>query len=221
MDKYSITHETWNKVAAAYKDKFMPIELYNETYDFFCNQVAMEGARILEIGCGPGNITHYIARKRPDFIIDATDVAPNMIQLAQELTPTANCWVMDSRNISKLTTNYDAIVCGFCLPYLSKEDFELMIQNFRKLLNENGVVYLSTIEGAYDNSGYEWSSDGAHQTYVYYYPEIYLSATLEENGFEVDTCFRIPYERNSNRQDIHLVMIYKKRTNNKQSNYYI
>ena len=36
MNPYQITFETWNKVAAAYQEKFMELDLYNDTYDAFC-----------------------------------------------------------------------------------------------------------------------------------------------------------------------------------------
>lgn len=33
MDKYKETFETWNNVASMYHDKFMDLDLYNDTYD--------------------------------------------------------------------------------------------------------------------------------------------------------------------------------------------
>ena len=57
MDKYKETFKTWNKVASLYEDKFMDLDLYNNTYDYFC-ELVKDNAKILEIGCGPGNITN-------------------------------------------------------------------------------------------------------------------------------------------------------------------
>ena len=89
MDNYQETFETWNKLASLYQDKFMDLELYNESYDAFCNSIAKENANILEIGCGPGNITKYLLLKRPNYQIYGIDVAPNMIELARQNNPTA------------------------------------------------------------------------------------------------------------------------------------
>ena len=79
MKRNKETFETWNKIALLYQNKFMDFELYNETYDFICNSIIKEKAKILEIGCGPGNITKYLLSKRPDFNIYGIDIAPNMI----------------------------------------------------------------------------------------------------------------------------------------------
>lgn len=45
-----------------------------------------------------------------------------MIELAKKNNPTAYFDVMDSRHIGELTDSYDAIICGFCLPYLSDQE---------------------------------------------------------------------------------------------------
>lgn len=59
-NRYKETFETWNKGASMYQDKFMDLDLYNENYDFFCDSLNKPNSKILEIGCGPGNITKYI-----------------------------------------------------------------------------------------------------------------------------------------------------------------
>ncbi len=46
---------------------FMNLDLYNDSYDTFCDQVKIKNATILEIGCGPENITKYLLKKRLDF----------------------------------------------------------------------------------------------------------------------------------------------------------
>jgi hypothetical protein len=48
MDKYSITFDTWNKVAQIYQEKFMDLDIYNDTYDAFLNDFKRHG-KILEI----------------------------------------------------------------------------------------------------------------------------------------------------------------------------
>ena len=84
MDTYKETFVTWNKVAKLYQDKFMDLDLYNDTYDTFCDQVNIRNATILDIGCGPGKITKYLLNKRPDFRIEGIDISPNMIELAKK-----------------------------------------------------------------------------------------------------------------------------------------
>jgi 2-polyprenyl-3-methyl-5-hydroxy-6-metoxy-1,4-benzoquinol methylase len=59
----SITFETWDKGSKIYEDKFMDFNLYNESYDIICNTIYKVNAKILDIGCGPGNIIKYLISK--------------------------------------------------------------------------------------------------------------------------------------------------------------
>jgi len=210
MDSYKETFDTWNKVASLYQDKFMNLELYNETYDFICNSIAKENAALLEIGCGPGNITKYLLHKRPDFKILGTDIAPNMIALAQKNNPTANFAVMDSRAIDQLTTTFDGIIIGFCLPYLSPADTEKLIADANSLLHEDGFVYVSFVEGDPAKSGFLTASTG-DRTYFYYYDLKKLKEQFIANGFEILQLFKVEYERSATEKEIHTILTAKKK----------
>ena len=208
MDRYKITFETWDKIASAYQEKFMELDLYNDSYDLFCQQIKNSDPSILEIGCGPGNVTKYLLAKRNDFKIEGIDVAPNMIKLAQVNNPQATFKVMDCRKISALEKKYDAIICGFCIPYLSKKDCSKMIKDCSSLLKNNGIFYLSAIEGDYENSGFEIGSTG-DKAFVHYYREAYLREKLIENNFEVINFIRINYPKNDGSTQSHLILIAK------------
>jgi 2-polyprenyl-3-methyl-5-hydroxy-6-metoxy-1,4-benzoquinol methylase len=210
MDSYKITLEAYDKLASAYQDKFMHLDLYDDTYDIFCQLVEKSNAKIFEIGCGPGNITRYLLSKRPDFIIEAIDMAPNMVRLARVNNPTAHFKIMDCREIDKLTDKFDAIMCGFCLPYLSKEDCAKLIKDCSVLLNTGGVLYLSAIEDDYNKSGYETSSNGEYKMYVYYHQEDYLQEGLTECNFELVNLERKNYQKPGGISSTHIIFIARK-----------
>lgn len=212
MDPYKETFETWNKVASLYQEKFMELNLYNDTYDLICNAVIKNKATILEIGCGPGNITRYLLSKRPDFNIFGIDISPNMIELAKINNPKTNFAVMDSRNISEIETKYDAIVCGFCLPYLSETDSQKLIFEANNLLNDRGFLYLSFVEGDPNKSGYQAGSTG-DRSYFYYHNLDQLKTQLLENSFEDLKIFKVEYKKSEKEQDIHTIITAKKKHN--------
>lgn len=211
MDKYQQTIDIYNQVASAYQDKFMDLDLYNDTYDQFCALIEKKDPKIFEIGCGPGNITRYLLKKRPDFKIEAIDVASNMIQLATENNPTADCKIMDCRQIDRITDRFDGIMCGFCMPYLSKEDCTKLIGDASILLNPDGIFYFSVIEDNYNKSDYETSSNGQHTVYVYYHQEDYLREALEQNDFEIIDLPRKSYPKPDGTTSTHLIFIARKK----------
>ena len=218
MNPYEVTFRTWNSIAAAYQEKFMALRLYDDTYDLFCSEIKAPAARILEIGCGPGNITGYLLKKHPEYRITGIDVAPAMIELAKQNNPGAAFIMMDCRELDRLQaiataaaqpvpSRYDALLCGFCLPYLSKEDTEKLLADGSRLLEPGGLLYISAISGDYANSGFETSSDGQNKAFVYYYDEQLLQHLLEKGGFRVLHTIRKPYPGKEGKTDTHLVLI--------------
>ncbi|HPB04842.1 MAG TPA: class I SAM-dependent methyltransferase [Prolixibacteraceae bacterium] len=184
-EKTSITIGTYNKCAVAFQDKFMNMDLYHKSYDRLCERIETVNPRILEIGCGPGNITRYLLSKRPDFDILATDLAEKMIVLATVNVPQAKFRVMDCREILSINETFDAIVCGFCMPYLSDDECAKLIADMAALLNPGGTVYFSTMEGDDSRSGFETTSfSGSNEVYVNYHQSDFLEKQLVQNGFE-------------------------------------
>jgi len=151
-----------------YEEKFMEFDLYNDTYNFFLEFIKYPSPDLLEIGFWPGNITRYILSKRPDTSILGIDISPTMIQLAMKNNPTVSFKVMDCWDIQMLENAYNAIICGFCIPYLSGEDCSNLINNCHDLLVKDGIFYLSFVIGNYDQSGYLKGSTGG-KLYFYYH----------------------------------------------------
>ena len=184
MDKYEITVDTFNKLAGKYQEKYMNYDFYFDTYDTFCDLISNDKAAIFEIACGPGNITKYLLNRRPDFKIEGIDLAPNMVELARANNPTANFHVLDSRDISGVNKKFDAVMCGFCTPYLSKDDVAKLIIDIRALLNTDGILYLSTMEDDYEKSDFQTSSDG-DRVYIHYHQLDFLKLHLDANRFRI------------------------------------
>lgn len=203
------TIKTWNKISELYQEKFMDLDLYNQTYDLVCNSIK-DKAKILEIGCGPGNITKYLLSKRPDFNIYGTDIAPNMIKLAQKNNPTANFDVMDSRKINELKTKFDGIVCGFCLPYLSELESSKLIYDSYNLLSDDGLIYISFVEGDPNKSGLQTNRDG-DRVYFYYHNSEQIKLQLITSNFKEIEIFNLEYKISETEIDIHTVITAKRK----------
>lgn len=209
MEHHRETFETWNNIAQLYEEKFMDLPLYNHTYDLFCDLLPPHQAKVLEVGCGPGNITRYLLLKKPGLNILGTDIAPNMLAIARKHNPTADFVELDCRNITTLQAGYDGIVSGFCLPYLSPEEALSFIGNSAALLNEGGVLYVSFVEGTPEMSGFKTGS-GGNRTYFYYHEKKALYDAMESNRLQLIQAFEVPYPGKDGNTDTHTVMVVKK-----------
>ena len=185
MDKSAINIATYNNCAQRYQDKFMDMDLYHDTFDRFLELLSPTQTDIFEIACGPGNIARYLLNKRADLNIDGTDLASNMIELAKVNVPEANFSVMDCREIANIDKQYDAIICGFCLPYITDEESEKLINDCAGLLKDGGILYVSTMEGDPADNGLKGSASSPDKLFMHYRSADWLTDTLKSTGFEV------------------------------------
>ncbi len=208
--KQSSPKDVFNSYAKQYQDKFMDFDLYHESFDHFCELIETKNASVLEIGCGPGNITKYILNKRPDFELLGIDIAPNMIDLARKNNPSAKFKIMDCKNILDIDLKFNAILCGFTLPYLNKEEVLQLIKDTSVLLKSNGILYLSTMEDNYMKSKFITSSSDKNTGLFTYYHEVeYLSEFLQKNNFKITNTIRKEYPEPKD-DSIDLIVIAKK-----------
>lgn len=187
----------------------MDMDLYNDSYDNFCNSITIQNAKLLEIGCGPGNITKYLLSKRPDFDIFGIDISPNMIELAKANNPTASFAIMDSRKINRLDTKFDGVISGFCLPYLSKNECYKLISDSFDLLNNNGLIYLSFVEGDPNQSEFKVSSFG--RVYFHFHNLNELKSQLIKYKFDEIETFKVNFKRSETESEIHTILTAKKK----------
>lgn len=176
--------EVFDLRAQVYQERFMDVSSYAASLDAFCDGIAEQEASILELACGPGNVTRFLLDRRPSWRILATDLAPAMVQLAQANNSAADCQVMDARRMAGLERRFHGIMVGFGLPYFSGEEAVQLIRDAAKLLLPGGLLYLSTMEDDPDRSGLMTNSYG-DQLVMYYHRGEDLHRALNDAGFGV------------------------------------
>jgi 2-polyprenyl-3-methyl-5-hydroxy-6-metoxy-1,4-benzoquinol methylase len=190
VNKTTIAVNIFNKFANEYQAKFMEFSLYNDSYDLFCDSIQTSNASILDVACGPGNITRYLLQKRSDFNIIGIDLAPKMLELAKLNNPAAQFRLSDGRDLLKLKRKFDGIMCGFLFPYLSEDECVQFISNAAKTLNTNGVLYISTMEeDEKHRSGLKKTANG-NELYMYYHKYENLVDAIKKNNLTVVSVLR-------------------------------
>jgi len=112
--------------------------------------------------------------------------------------------------VDLLESTFDAIVCGFCIPYLNWKDVGQFFSDSANLLAQDGLMYVSCIEEQYEKSHLQTGSTG-DQLFVHYYLESDLRASLERNSFQHLHTLRIPYSLSDGSEQIHVVMMARHR----------
>ena len=186
MENFELSVQRFDEFAEEYANRFDNVSGYSDQLLHFCNQIKSDNPAILELACGPGNVTSFLKNSFPESRILAIDLAPKMIEIAQKALPDVDFRVMDVRQISEIDEKFDAVMCSFCLPFLSKTDAAKLITDCSLLLNKGGVVYLSTMEGDETRAGFETTSfSGNSEIYFNYHRQQDLEDAFAKNGFEI------------------------------------
>jgi N-dimethylarginine dimethylaminohydrolase len=100
-------------------------------------------------------------------------------------------------------------MCGFGLPYLSKEETENLISGSFALLKPEGVLYVSTMEDDYNKSGIKTSSSGS-QLFMHYHQADTLTQALQKQGFNIIDLQRKEYPATDGTKTTDLLIIARK-----------
>lgn len=208
MDAYQETFETWNKIAKVYEDKYMNLPLYNDTYDSFLNLLPKR-AKILDVGCGPGNVSKYLLDHQPDLEILGVDISQNMVDLASKNLPKAQFKVLDFRNLDQLQTSFQGIICGFGLPYLSSGDVKVFFNQCDQLLYPDGILYISFVPGHETDSHFITGMNGLRVYFNYHDPKK-IKTLLGNHQFKLLEQMEVPFQRKDNSTETHLIFLASK-----------
>jgi len=104
---------------------------------------ALPGMRILDLACGPGNMTRPLAaRVAPHGEVVGVDLAPGMIELARSAgIPNARFEVMDIEALAFPDRTFDATICGHGLQFVP--DLPRAIGEARRVLKASGRLVAS------------------------------------------------------------------------------
>lgn len=182
MDHSALTRKTYNAVAQQYHDKFSQIGIYDESYERFAALLPDDG-RVLEIGCGPGNVSQKILAMLPKHDWLGIDLAEKMIEIAQKVNPTARFQLGDARQIADYTPGFNGILGGFCVPYLNSKETIALLKDTWQLLAPGGVLYLSSVVGDYAQSRMVSNSQGDQSVFLHYYPAEFIPSRASALGF--------------------------------------
>ena len=209
MDHCAISASVFDKLADGYRDKFMGLTMYDDSYRAFCELLRHGRARVLDAACGPGNVSRYLVAQRPDLHLLGIDLAPRMVELAREAVPSSHFAVHDCRHLADLRLRFDGIICAFGLPYLSGKEAAAFTRAAGQALDPGGVLYLSTMLGKSEDSGFESCSTG-DQVYIHYHSEEQVVGSLQGCGFTLLKQSRLPSPSAAVKVTTDLIVIAKK-----------
>lgn len=176
--------------------------LDEDTYRHFCDfaniayMLALPaGARILDVGCGPGWMCEYFARL--GYKMTGLDISPELIRIANErvsklpynvdqTTPLSCRFLVHDIEIAPLPERFDAVICYDALHHF--EDEKAVLKNVAAMLRPGGQFFLAEGERppqGSDNEAELLEVMRQYQTLESPFSRDYLLDLLPRKGFAV------------------------------------
>ncbi|WP_074431311.1 class I SAM-dependent methyltransferase [Anaerosporomusa subterranea] len=181
MNKTQSTITAYNHNVNAYSAKFMDYEPYSNHVIEFAKIIDAD-AKVLDIGCGPGNVAKQLFAAKP-MQITGVDLSEEMVKLARSNVPAGDFYTQDIRKLDFPRDHFNAIVMSFCIVHLSDEESYRLLANAINWLYPGGILYLSFMEGK--KAGFETTSFSEEPIYFNYFKGNVIEKFLVSNGITI------------------------------------
>lgn len=180
-DKLKDAISTYNKIASIYakytEDKLIQFQLARF-------ESLLPGKRILDVGCGAGRDTIYF--NSDGFEAIGVDLAEALLAEAKKRSPDAKFKKMDFRKMSFKEKTFDGIWSMTSLVHIPREQIVSTLQEFHRVLADNGVIYISVKRGEGEKDEVDEKYNNEARTFVYFEMKE-MEDYLKQAGFTIES----------------------------------
>ncbi len=152
------------------------------------NKYIKKEDKVLEIGCGSGNILKLINSKN----IYGLDISPKMIEICKKTIPNGNFIAGDAENLPYEDNFFDKVIISEVLYYLP--DLEKALKEVNRVLKKNGLLLITSLNKKYNfvKTLVNILKIGVHDNVSLSYISLnYLKNSLQKN-FKIEEISSVP-----------------------------
>lgn len=183
MERITRTITAYDKNCDAYNDKFKEFEPYVRMIREFI-ELLEPGLKVLDLGCGPGNVSRQLMLSGKEFGIEGIDLSEEMVKLARKNVPSGKFSCRDLRDINFPEESFAAIFLSFCIVHLNETEMADLLEKAAKYLKREGRLYLSFMEGKTD--GFEKTSFSEEELFFYYHASEKVQEILRDHHLSIN-----------------------------------
>jgi 2-polyprenyl-3-methyl-5-hydroxy-6-metoxy-1,4-benzoquinol methylase len=113
-----------------------PIDIYDLVKRYF-----IPNGETADIGCGNGRDVNWLTQS--GFSVTGFDISEELLQIARSLYPKSLFKNASLPELKEIETKFDNIFCETVIMHLPLNLISLAIENLKRILKPNGVIYLS------------------------------------------------------------------------------
>ena len=181
MDKDRFVKGTYEKIADEYTKEYID-DLSDVPYiDGFLSLLPAK-AKVLDVGSGPGQFSHYIKEK--GFSVQGIDMSTKMLEIAKERFPDISFKEMDMRALQFGDGSFDGLLAAYSIIHIPTEEIPEVLKEFSRVLKPDGHLMIIAQEGIADQIVDEPLMEG-EKIFVNFFSLDSLSGFVKDSGFEI------------------------------------
>ena len=172
--------------------RFGDVSKYTAALEKFISH-APANCAVLDVGCGPANLSKWIVQHVPQAQITGIDISENMLSIAKEEIPHGNFLLLDQEEILSLDQTFTHLILGFNLPYLQQDKLQIFLSHCAQLLTPHAHLFLATMVDNETKTELVTNSKG-DSTYITTYDRNTIQDALSAHQFNMihTSSFNIP-----------------------------
>lgn len=129
-------HRLWVQKYSLRPTRELILSLFNEN---------MDGNRVLDLGCGPGELIEELLHRHTDLDITGLDFSQGMLDISKKRNPKAKHLLLDVSNLDELDERFHIILSTHSLPYYKNP--KKVIEDLYQLLEDDGKIIMGFASG--------------------------------------------------------------------------
>lgn len=188
--------DCYNKTAKNYADKFFD-ELDHKHLDRILLKSFIDkninGGKLIDLGCGPGQTTKFIADQELTDII-GIDISEEMINVAESLNPHLHFETGDILHLAYHDQTFGSAVAFYSIVHFDHEQIRIAFKEIKRVLKDDGQFLFSFHVGE-DVVHMDEFLEHKVNIDFYFFDTKKIAELLAESGFTiVDIIERQPYK---------------------------
>jgi ubiquinone/menaquinone biosynthesis C-methylase UbiE len=182
MDKSKLAVATYNKIARKYAQQYSSVVSDYSYINKFLSYLP-KGAKILDVGCGPGNFTNYLQKK--GFNIEGIDLSREMIKIAKLKNPQGHFKIMDMRKLKYDDASFEGLLAAHSLIHIPSGEIPQTLKEFYEILKPGGAMMIIAQEGEPDKIVNEPLKKD-EKIFINFFSPKRLSNFVTDAGFQIE-----------------------------------